>query len=231
MHTRFGSVLKVYRRRQPKDSPLWQCLSGYFDAFLGAYEECYQPRYGFLRPVIPDVVNKFSGLRRPGSRLRPRPVRLLQARVPAGLLVQRAVVLPVLPPEEGATFRRPADRDDPLSRPAPALHLGHSEDDRVPEPVEGLRPYFRVDRDLLKDLCHVAHECLLEFMRTTLDLPDGQPGIVMTIHTFGEYLDFHPHLHALVADGLFVRSGLFYVLPKASLKPLEELFRARVTRP
>jgi hypothetical protein len=43
-----------------------------------------------------------------------------------------------------------------------------------------------------------------------------------------EYLDFHPHLHALVADGLFARSGLFYVLPDASLKPLEELFRARV---
>ncbi len=30
------------------------------------------------------------------------------------------------------------------------------------------------------------------------------------------------------SDGLFVRSGLFYVLPDASLKPLEELFRARV---
>ena len=42
----------------------------------------------------------------------------------------------------------------------------------------------------------------------------------MAIHTFGEYMDFHPHLHALVADGLFARSGLFYVLPDASLKPL-----------
>ena len=91
-----------------------------------------------------------------------------------------------------------------------------------------LRPYFRFDRDLLKDRCRIAHECLLEYLRTTLDLPDGLPGIVMAIHTFGEYLDFHPHLHALVADGLFVRSRLFYVLPDAGLKPLEELFRARV---
>ena len=32
----------------------------------------------------------------------------------------------------------------------------------------------------------------------------------------------------LLADGLFVRSGLFYLLPDVSLKPLEELFRARV---
>jgi len=36
-------------------------------------------------------------------------------------------------------------------------------------------------------------QCLVEFMRTTLGLPDGIAGIVMTIHTFGEYLDFHPH--------------------------------------
>ena len=93
-----------------------------------------------------------------------------------------------------------------------------------------LRPYFRYDRSLLKDLCRIAHQCLLEFMQTTLGLPGGIPGIVMTIHTFGEYLDFHPHLHMLLADGLFVRSGLFYLLPDVSLKPLEELFRARVIR-
>jgi Putative transposase/Transposase zinc-binding domain len=68
-----------------------------------------------------------------------------------------------------------------------------------------LRPYFRYDRDLLKDLCRVAHECLIEFLRTSLGLPEGVPGIVMAIHTFGEYLDFHPHLHALVADGLSSR--------------------------
>lgn len=50
----------------------------------------------------------------------------------------------------------------------------------------------------------------------------------MAVHTFGEYLDFHSHLHALVVDGLFVGSGLFHVMPEASLAPLEELFRARV---
>ena len=41
-------------------------------------------------------------------------------------------------------------------------------------------------------------------------------------------MDFHPHLHALVADGLFMRDGRFHVLPDVSLKPMEELFRARV---
>jgi len=66
----------------------------------------------------------------------------------------------------------------------------------------------------------------------------------MAIHTFGEYLDFHPHLHALVADGLFDREGKFHVMRDGELTQeqrgttdalcagnhtaLEQLFRARV---
>ncbi len=38
-----------------------------------------------------------------------------------------------------------------------------------------------------------------------LDCPSGVPGIILTFHTFGEYLDLHPHVHALVADGLVLR--------------------------
>jgi hypothetical protein len=36
-------------------------------------------------------------------------------------------------------------------------------------------------------------------------MSSGRFIIILTLHTFGEYLDFHPHVHALVADGLFVR--------------------------
>jgi len=47
---------------------------------------------------------------------------------------------------------------------------------------------------------------------------------VLAIQTFGDYLNFHPHLHLLVADGLFTPSGLFYCMPRCNLKALEELF-------
>lgn len=49
----------VYRSRTPKASPLWHCLFRHCDAFLGEYEECYSKRYGYLRPIITEVVNKF----------------------------------------------------------------------------------------------------------------------------------------------------------------------------
>ena len=40
-----------------------------------------------------------------------------------------------------------------------------------------LRLYFRFNCDLLKDFCPIAHECLLDYMRTTLALPDRLPGM------------------------------------------------------
>ena len=51
--------MKPYRQRKPRASPLWQCLSRHFAAFLAGYERHFQPRYGFLRPIIPEVVDKF----------------------------------------------------------------------------------------------------------------------------------------------------------------------------
>jgi len=50
----------------------------------------------------------------------------------------------------------------------------------------------------------------------------------MTIQTFGDYAKWHPHIHSIVADGLFRRNGVFYVMPKLNITPLAELFRASV---
>ena len=115
-----------------------------------------------------------------------------------------------------------------------------------------LRPYFRFHRGLLKLLCRIAHQYVSDFLRNAFGnaggvgnaAQDGIPAIVIAIHTFGEYLDFHPHLHALVADRLFDREGKFHVMRAGELTQnqrgttdahlagnhaaLEQLFRARV---
>jgi hypothetical protein len=73
-----------------------------------------------------------------------------------------------------------------------------------------LRVYFKYDRELLTEFCHCTREGLEIFFRTVLGFPDGIPGLVMVIHTFRDYARFHPHLHAIVADGLFRKNGTFY---------------------
>ena len=67
-------------------------------------------------------------------------------------------------------------------------------------------------------------------MRTSLGLSQGQVGMVMAIQTYGEYLNFHPHIHAVVADGLFTSQGMFYVMPRINTRVLEEMLRIRVIR-
>jgi hypothetical protein len=52
----------------------------------------------------------------------------------------------------------------------------------------------------------------------------------VAIQTFGDYARWHSHLHALVADGLFLQSGYFFVMPKVDIRPLSDIFRAYVLK-
>ena len=45
--------------------------------------------------------------------------------------------------------------------------------------------------------------------------------------SFGDLLVAHPHAHALVSLGVFLRDGTFYPLDDADFSPLEAIFRER----
>ncbi|MBU1566750.1 MAG: transposase zinc-binding domain-containing protein, partial [Proteobacteria bacterium] len=72
-----------------------------------------------------------------------------------------------------------------------------------------IRRYFLYDRKLLGKLSQCAASCLTSFFRITLGKNLGIPGIALAIQTFGDYAKWHPHVHALVADGLFTETGFF----------------------
>ncbi|MDP6723861.1 MAG: transposase [Arenicellales bacterium] len=48
------------------------------------------------------------------------------------------------------------------------------------------------------------------------------------MQTLGDLVTFHPHIHALVADGIFVESGTFRVLPPIPTVLLAEPLRHAV---
>jgi hypothetical protein len=232
--------MQVYRSRNPRKSPLWQCAHRHYDEFQQIYPDKYQPRYGRLRPVIPDVVHKFlvcGDLARGFARIR---CDHCQHEYLLAFSCKSRWFCPSCHQknlQSTASFIL-----NHVLAPVPHRHY-------VLAIPRMLRPYFQRHRYLLKRLCALAHESLAEYLRTILDCSQGVPGIILTLHTFGEYLDFHPHIHALVADGLFLRSPLtppalspqhavsglrpavcpaFQPLPESPLKPLEELFRAKV---
>jgi hypothetical protein len=55
--------------------------------------------------------------------------------------------------------------------------------------------------------------------------PHRQPAFVLYVQTFGDLLTFNPHIHALVADGVFLPTGTFHVLPPLPEAALREALR------
>jgi hypothetical protein len=67
-------------------------------------------------------------------------------------------------------------------------------------------------------------------------LPDNQytappvPGAAIAVHTFGDFVQFNPHLHLIVTDGCFSDNGTFVKGPVPEPKDLQELFRNEVLK-
>ena len=63
-----------------------------------------------------------------------------------------------------------------------------------------LRPTFRKRRELLLDLSQCGAEALAKYTRTQLGA-DVRPGLVVSIASSGDLLEWHPHTHVLATDG------------------------------
>jgi len=84
------------------------------------------------------------------------------------------------------------------------------------------------DRRLLAKLSQCAWKVLSTYLKQGVSLDDPKPGAVIAVQTFGDFLNFNPHLHIIATDGCFDRDGGFMVgtVPDASV--LEGLFRLKV---
>ena len=49
----------VYEPRNPRASPLYALVEGYFEEFERVYHDRYQQQYGRWRPVIAEVMRRF----------------------------------------------------------------------------------------------------------------------------------------------------------------------------
>jgi hypothetical protein len=85
-----------------------------------------------------------------------------------------------------------------------------------------LRIYFRLERRLLGDLCRAAARTVITVYRAASGRPDAVPGMIGAIQTFGQFIHFHPHIHALVSEGVFLPDGTFVPLPKLATERFDE---------
>ncbi|MFV1967674.1 MAG: transposase [Pirellulaceae bacterium] len=54
------------------------------------------------------------------------------------------------------------------------------------------------------------------------------PGMIGAIPTFGELLQWHPHVHALVTCGAFTPEGEFLELPEFDIERLQDVWQEAV---
>jgi hypothetical protein len=72
-----------------------------------------------------------------------------------------------------------------------------------------LRIFFRFDRSLLGKLCRAAWETVRELYALEVDGTCAIPAMIGAIQTFGDLINFHSHVHAVVCEGVFTESGHF----------------------
>ena len=83
-----------------------------------------------------------------------------------------------------------------------------------------LRPYFKYNRKL----CDILFKSAWKSVEENLSLDSGIPALVLTLQTAGEALNWNPHLHGMIADGVFSEDGTFTQFTEINLKAIEDRF-------
>ncbi len=90
-----------------------------------------------------------------------------------------------------------------------------------------LRIFFRYNRKLLGSLCLSALRSLIRYFEVSTG-SDLMPGVIAAIQTFGDRINFHPHLHFLVTEGGVDEAGVFHKICRIDDSRLAELFGREV---
>ena len=194
----------LYRPRRPEQTAFYRLVRDHFEVFALVHEERFEASDGPLRPVVRKVVNQFldCGLLDNGfARVRCPQCKTeffcafsCQVRNFCSSCQQKRAVL----------FAEKL-REEIL---APVHHRHFI----FTIPV-ALRQLFLRERRLLGLLPRCAFLTVKRCFRAVLGQEHGLPGMVAAIQTFGSQIEFNPHLHCLVSDGLLLPGGEFVPLP------------------
>ena len=93
-----------------------------------------------------------------------------------------------------------------------------------------LRIYFLYDRKLLAKLSICGWKVINAYWKSAVPHGDAAPGASIAVQTYGDFLNFNPHLHAIVSDGCFLEDGSFSVAPKFMATDLSRAFQYQVLK-
>ena len=179
----------IYRPRSPQKSPFYQCIADHFEEFIQVYDERYEREYGFWRPVIAEVIQKYlecGDLAHGFARIRCDhcgQTFILAFSCKGRYFCPSCHMKRVLSFSEWLTSE---------------VLEGAPHQQYVLTIPKIIRLYFKYDRKLLGKLCLCAWETIKEFFEECL--PEGAvPAAVISIQTWGDKANHYSHLHGLVS--------------------------------
>lgn len=204
----------IYRPRHPERTVLYRVLFHYFDRFLSEYESRFEKEYGFLRPIVKEVVERYLDCGNPRcgfARLRcpdchAEHLLMFSCRTRGFCPSCHAKRL-----EEWGEWMR-----EELLLDVPHRQVVFT----IPRM---LRIFFRYNRRLLGELCRSALRSLTRYFEAVTG-SDLMPGVIAAIQTFGDRINLHPHLHFLVTEGGEDEAGAFHKVSRIDDSRLAELF-------
>jgi hypothetical protein len=156
-------------------------------------------------------------VRRSALRLRAHPLRRVRLRPAARLFLRTRYFCPSCHQKRVLAYGEWVESS--VLRPVPHRQYVFT----VPKLI---RPFFAYRRSLLGELCRIIARSLTQAYGAAL--PRARPGFILFVQTFGDLVNFNPHVHALVADGVFEASGRFIPLPPIPEALLVERLRREV---
>jgi diadenosine tetraphosphate (Ap4A) HIT family hydrolase len=90
-----------------------------------------------------------------------------------------------------------------------------------------LRPYFLRHRELLGDLCRAAWDTVREMLAAGA-AEEIRPGMVAVVQTFGQRVNFHPHVHAIASRGGWRKDGTWVPVAYEDSGAAEKVLRHHV---
>ena len=210
-----------YRPRRPERTALYQVLEREFDRYVGVYEERFERKYGPLRAAVRPAVEEYLACGRLlGGFAR---VRCPSCRG-EHLLAFSCRTRNLCPSCQSKRSALLAEKlTEEILLPVPHRHYVFT----IPRVLRGL---FERERRLLGLLSRAAYEATRRAFALQTGEPQAHPGMVTSIQTFGSYMNFNPHIHALVSDSVWHPSGEHSSLPPPDTPLIEELFRQILLR-
>lgn len=202
-----------YARRDPTQQVLYRLVHRYRQELEYCWSERFEPKYGCLRDEAKEALDGFldCGILLHGA------ARAVCEQCNHSELIpfscKRKFICASCDAKRALLFGEHLHENVLLSQPQ--VHQVYS----VPKI---LRPRLKFNRKLLHLLFHAAWDAWKEVAAEAL--PECNPASVMALHSAGDLIQWHPHIHALTLYGGVDKQDVFHPLHSVDTEYLTERF-------